>query len=198
MPENIKRQIESYIKLLNLTLSDNPKYFELSDWIPNCIECLQFSLDNEKLLIEKPNLYADTLSTISLLYSCIIENESWAYIELRQKFRNIATPEQMGKALKIICERLKEANNKVIEANYKTDVLNSSGYNVDNIYRMVQNGIDTKDALQKISDMFNEVNDIKEPTIDQLKKQVKYSKNPLEVKMLNKKLNQMYKDMKRR
>lgn len=36
------------------------------------------------------------------------------------------------------------------------------------------------------------------PSIDQLKKQIKYSKNPLEVKMLNKKLNETYKDMKRR
>lgn len=196
MQEEIKQQVKSYIKLLNITLSDNPKHFELSDWIPNCIECLQFALDNEELLIEKPSLYADTLSTISLLYSWTVENESWAYIELRQKFRSIATPEQMGKALKIMCKRLKEANNKVIEANYKTDVLNSSDYNVDNIYRMVQNGMDTKDALQKISDMFNEVNDIKEPTIDQLKKQIKYSKNPLEIKMLNKKLNQMYKEQK--
>lgn len=33
-------------------------------------------------------------------------------------------------------------------------------------------------------------------TIDQLKKQIKYSKNPLEVKMLNRQLNQIYKGMK--
>lgn len=32
-----------------------------------------------------------------------------------------------------------------------------------------------------------------ETTIEQLKKQIKYSKNPLEIKMLNKKLNQLYK-----
>jgi len=37
-----------------------------------------------------------------------------------------------------------------------------------------------------------------EPTIEQLKKQIKYSKNPMEVKMLNRQLNQMYKDQKRR
>jgi hypothetical protein len=199
MQENIKQQIEAYIKLLNITLSDNPKHYELSDWIPNCIECLQFALDNEELLVEKPSLYADMLSTMSLLYSWIVEDESWAYIELRQKFRTVYTPKQMGNALKIMCERMKESRDEVIEANYKTDVINSSGCSIDSLYRMVQDGMSTKDALQKISDMFNEANDIKqEPTIEQLKKQIKYSKNPLEVKMLNKKLNQMYKDQKRR
>jgi len=35
-----------------------------------------------------------------------------------------------------------------------------------------------------------------EPTIDQLKKQIKYSKNSLEVKMLNRQLNKIYKTMK--
>lgn len=199
MQEDFKQQIGLYVKLLDDILADNPKHFELSDWIPNCIKCLQFALDNEELLIEKPNFYEDTLRTISLLYSWIVEGKGWAYIELSQKFRSIATPEQMGKALKIMCERMKESRDEVIETNYKTDVLNSSGCNIDNLYRMVQDGLSTKDALQKVSDMFNEANVVQqEPTIEQLKKQIKYSKIPLEVKMLNKKLNQMYKNMKRR
>jgi len=58
--------------------------------------------------------------------------------------------------------------------------------------------ISSKITMQDLADRWNELSEPQEPTIDQLKKQIKYSKNPLEAKMLNKKLNQMYKDMKRR
>jgi len=63
--------------------------------------------------------------------------------------------------------------------------------------------ISSKITLQDLVDKWQSLEEIdnakpQESTIDQLKKQIKYSKNPLEAKMLNKKLNQMYKDMKRR
>ena len=64
------------------------------------------------------------------------------------------------------------------------------------IIDMAEKYRDTYEAMKSIDLLVSEIP--QELSIDQLKKQIKYSKNPLEVKMLNKKLNQMYKDMKRR
>lgn len=56
---------------------------------------------------------------------------------------------------------------------------------------------DENNSLQRISELWEEAGRlITEPTIEQLKKQIKYSKNPMEVKMLNMQLNQMYKEQK--
>ena len=98
----VKKQINQYIKLLSKISSD----YEYESWIPNCIKCLQFALDNEQLLNEKPELYQDTLSTLYLLYSWIVEEYGWAYIELREKFKTWYTPEETGKSLKNILEIL--------------------------------------------------------------------------------------------
>lgn len=50
---------------------------------------------------------------------------------------------------------------------------------------------------QRVSELWEEsTQDDFYGTIGQLKKQIKYSKNPLEVKMLNRQLNQMYKEKK--
>ena len=54
------------------------------------------------------------------------------------------------------------------------------------------------DILGRIAELWDEYTHKEDPTIEQLKKQIKYSKNPFEVKMLNKKLNQTYKAMKKR
>ena len=54
------------------------------------------------------------------------------------------------------------------------------------------------DKIISLSEAIQEIRGLeyKEPTIDQLKKQIKYSKNPLEIKKLNKKLNVLYKKTK--
>jgi hypothetical protein len=103
----VKKQINIFIDLLSKTSQDN---YDFKEWIPNCIECLQFTLDNEELLNEKTGLYRDTLSTLSLLYSWIIEDKEWAYIELRQKFRKIYSPKEVGAALKEFVNRLNKQN----------------------------------------------------------------------------------------
>ena len=48
------------------------------------------------------------------------------------------------------------------------------------------------DILGRIAELWNEI-PVREPTVKQLKKQIKHSKNPLEIKTLNRKLNEMYK-----
>ena len=103
MNDKIKEQITVFIELLSLALPSN---YEYGVWIPTCIECLQFALDNEQLLNEKPELYSDTLSTLNLLYLWIIEEKEWAYIELREKFKKRYSPEETGKALKTIADRM--------------------------------------------------------------------------------------------
>ena len=111
--EDIKQQVNLYIEFLNSILPDNPKTisdYELLNWIPNCIECLHFALDNDQLLKDKPSLYNDTTSTLSLLYLWIVEGHEYAYIELSQKFKKICTPEEIGNAFKILSDRIKEAN----------------------------------------------------------------------------------------
>ena len=98
----IKEEINLYIEFL----SKLPTNYEFEEWIPTCIECLQFALDNEQLLNEKPELYQDTLSTLYLLYTWIKDSKEWAYIELRQKFKKRYSPKEIGKALKEISIRL--------------------------------------------------------------------------------------------
>ena len=96
-----------------------PNNYDFKSWIPTCIECLQFALDNEELLNENPELYQDTLYTLSLLYSWIIEDKDWAYIELKQKFRKIYSPKEVGNALKEFSKRLTEQKEEI----YKGDCL---------------------------------------------------------------------------
>lgn len=109
MDNTIKKQINLYIEFLS-TISTNS--FELKSWTPTCIECLQFALDNEQLLEEKPELYQDTLSTLQLLYFWLKDGEEWAYIELSQKFKKHYSPEVIGKAFKEISKRLAKLNNQ--------------------------------------------------------------------------------------
>jgi hypothetical protein len=70
-------------------------------------------------------------------------------------------------------------------------------YDVDNMTDEEIIQASSKITLQDMADKWNEIGrgvDHDELyTIEQLKKQIKYSKNPLEVKMLNKKLNELYK-----
>ena len=49
------------------------------------------------------------------------------------------------------------------------------------------------DILGRIAELWDKYTPSEETTIEQLKKQIKYSKNPLEIKMLNRKLNALYK-----
>ena len=106
----MKKIIGNYIEFLSKILPTN---YEFESWIPTCIECLQFAVDNEQLLNEKPELYQDTLSTLHLLYSWIIDDKGWAYIELREKFKKRYSPEEVGKALKCLLTKLQQ--NKCVE-----------------------------------------------------------------------------------
>jgi hypothetical protein len=119
-----KEQINIYIKLLSEVSQDN---YDFKEWIPNCIECLQFALDNEELLSEKPELYQDTLSTLSLLYSWIIENAKWAYIVLRQKFRTIYSPKEVGGALKDVANRLNKQKEELYTSDYLVNFKDGDG-----------------------------------------------------------------------
>lgn len=122
MNYKLKEQISIYIEILS-KISSNNHEFEI--WIPTCIECLQFALDNEQLLNEKPELYSDTLRSLNLLYKWIVEEKEWAYIELREKFKKRYTPEEVGNSFKIILERMRSANeNEVNEANKVNDFVN--------------------------------------------------------------------------
>lgn len=119
-----KEQINIYIKLLSEVSQDN---YDFREWIPNCIECLQFALDNEELLSEKPELYQDILSTLSLLYSWIIENAKWAYIVLRQKFRTIYSPKEVGGALKEVANRLNKQKEELYTSDYLVNFKDGDG-----------------------------------------------------------------------
>jgi hypothetical protein len=119
-----KEQINIYIKLLSEVSQDN---YDFKEWIPNCIECLQFALDNEELLSEKSELYQDTLSTLSLLYSWIIENAKWAYIILRQKFRTIYSPKEVGGALKDVANRLNKQKEELYTSDYLVNFKDGDG-----------------------------------------------------------------------
>lgn len=142
-----KQQINTYIKLLNILLSENTNHYELSDWIPNCIECLEFALNNGELLKEKPSLYEDTIRTINLLYLWIVEDKSYAYIELRQKFKTVGTSKEVGTALKKLIDRMKEENSVLCNTE---NVFVSFMDNDGNFKSTVQ-------ILKELSDMWNDL-----------------------------------------
>ena len=139
MTDEIRSQISNCIKLID----SQPKGdYELNSWIPTCIECLNFALNNEQLLNEKPELYKDTLSTLSLLYSWIVENKEWAYIELRQKFRRVSTPEEVGNAFKLLFDKFNKKKNQTTQI--ATEFRENNGY-YKSTYRV----------LNELSDMWN-------------------------------------------
>lgn len=119
-----KEQINIYIKLLSEVSHDN---YDFKEWIPNCIECLQFALDNEELLNEKPELYQDTLSTLSLLYSWIIDETEFSYIVLRHKFRNIYSLKEVGIALKELANRLSKQKEELYTSDYSVNFKDNEG-----------------------------------------------------------------------
>ena len=110
------------------------------------MECLQFAVDNETLLEEKPSLYTDTLQALYLLYSCIVESAEWAYIELSQKFKKIYSPEEVGKYLKLLLERMQSS--KEISTENKNDFVSFTDDNGD--FKS------TEQILRKISDKWEE------------------------------------------
>jgi F420-0:gamma-glutamyl ligase-like protein len=63
------------------------------------------------------------------------------------------------------------------------------------LYEIIKHMCNVGRTAKELSDSFEDIylTIPQEPTIEQLKKQIKHSKNPLEVKMLNKKLNELYK-----
>jgi hypothetical protein len=133
MDITIKEKINLYIEFLSNILPTNNDY---EIWIPTCIECLQFALDNEELLNEKPELYQDTLQTLYLLYSCIIKGEEWAYIELRQKFRKIYSPKEVGKALKEFSNRLSKQKEGLYPSDCLIDFKDHNG-NLKSVYQIL-------------------------------------------------------------
>ena len=126
--DGVRQIIQQYIGLLDQVLPKNPQTindYELKDWIPNCIECLEWAIKTDKDIPEQP--YNDLLSTLYLLYECFVKSEEWAYIELRQKFKTIYSGEQIGRALKVFTERIKEANRE--DETKKTDYVSFTDTN---------------------------------------------------------------------
>ena len=101
--KELKNQIQSCIDLLNLAIQKEPKsldYFEMIDWMQNCIKCLQFYFDNEYKLEENPKLKADIINVICLIYAFVYDGDDNALIELYIKFESVYTLKQMGEGLK--------------------------------------------------------------------------------------------------
>jgi hypothetical protein len=143
--DSVKEQIQASIKMLNVILEEKVNDYELSDWIPNCVQCLQFALDNEDILIEKPSLYQDTVSTLYLLSEWIVNNEWYAYIELREKFKTVFSGEQVGTSLKCILNRMQEL--KTLSEEQKTIIPFT---NPDGEFKSVEQ------ILTELGDMWND------------------------------------------
>ena len=155
------------------------EFHELNHWIPNCIECLQFALDNEDMLKDKPSLFNDIVKTVHLLYVWMTNQSSgdYAYIILRKKFGKIYSPKEVGIALKKFVGRLKETKDEVVE--YQEHIK----YQEKNL----------KNVLDELSQQWNNTVDNNFQNISSIQKQIKHSRNPFEIKMLNRKLNELYK-----
>lgn len=77
---------------------------------------------------------------------------------------------------------------QIIQEQSKIEILNESVYNSKE---------SLEDSLQELSDLATDSDDFSS-NISDLKKRIKYCKNPLERKNLERKLNTVYKEMKKR
>ncbi len=174
--EETIREVKVYKNILQEVLNEESDW-ETKDWIQNLINCFNYILDDSNNFPTEGKIYEDLLNTISLLYEWLFNNEWWAWIELRQKYKTSYSPEDMGKALKLISERLKAFNSTAIECKKSIEMLHIEWERV-----LLS---EANNSYQK-SDIFN------------LKKRIKYCKNPMERKKLQQELNSLYKEQKGR
>ena len=127
----------------------------------------------KELLKDKPSLFNDAVETVHLLYAWITNQPSgdYAYIILRKKFGRVYSPKEVGIALKKLVGRLKETRNEVDE----------------HPEYIKYQGKDLKNVLDELSQQWNNTVDNNFQNISSIKKQIKHSRNPLEIKILNKK-----------
>ncbi len=134
-------------------------------------------------------VYNNLLNTLGLLYEWLINKKHWAYFELREKYKIILSPEQVGKSLKIISERLRNYNAETDSVGYGT---NSNNIVIDDFIDILnEQNTDWNGVLQEYS-----ISQTKSNDIATLKKRIKYCKNPMEKKKLEQKLNLLYKSKK--
>lgn len=160
------------------------------DWIENIIKCFDYALDENNNFPTDGAVYNDLLNTIGLLYECFINKKDWAYFELSEKYKTVPLPEQVGKALKIISERIRNFNAEEEPVEYGS---NSNNIIIDDLIDILN-----KQSM-KWNDIFNDSNiyQYKSDDISALKKRIKYCKNPMEKKKLEQELNLLYKKRKR-
>ena len=174
--EETIREVKVYKNILQKVLNEELDW-ETKDWIQNLINCFDYILDDSNNFPTEGKVYKDLLNTISLLYEWLFNNEWWAWIELRQKYKTVPFPENIGEALKLISERLKSLNSTAIECEKSIEMLHTAWEQV----------------------LFSEVNNsCQKSSISNLKKRIKYCKNPMEQKKLQQELNSLYKEQKRK
>lgn len=156
------------------------------DWIENIIKCFDYAVDENNNFPTDGTVYNDLLNTICLLYECFINKNYWAYFELREKYKTVATPEQIGKTLKIISERLCNYN---VENESVGCGENSHNIVIDDIIDILN-----KQNIDWNSNIFQHKSD----DIPNLKKRIKYCKNHMEKKKLQQELNTLYKNRRRK
>ena len=125
------------------------------------------------------------------MYECFINKKEWAYFELREKYKTVPSLEQIGKALKIISERIRNFNAEEESVEYGS---NSNNIIIDDLIDILnKQNMEWNDIL-KDSNIYQ----YKSDDISALKKRIKYCKNPMEKKKLEQELNLLYKKKKRR
>lgn len=106
---------------------------------------------------------------------------------------------QVSNALKSILERLRQEEESFQAVKNMADALGMSIEEYANKMICFNDGsaFPTCELLENMSDLYNS-NLIPQQDISSLKKRIKYCKNPLEKKQLEKELNALYKEQKRR
>ena len=106
---------------------------------------------------------------------------------------------QVSNALKNIIERIRQEEESFQAIKNMADALGMSIEEYANklIYFNDGTAFPTCELLEKMSDLFNQESP-SQPDISSLKKRIKYCKNPMEKKMLQQELNDLYKEQKRK
>lgn len=126
------------------------------------------------------------------MHECFVNKNYWAYFELSNKYRTTATPEQMGKALKVISERIRNYKEE-LEEDLLGCGLNSNNIVIDDLIEILNKQSTDWNGILNGSNIMQSKRD----DISSLKKRIKYCKNPIEKKKLEQELNLLHEKRKR-
>ena len=100
------------LKEFSASLSDTISDHKTKDWINNLIKTFEYALDDSNNFPCEGSVYNDLLYTLELLYQWMVKGNEYVSVELYNKYRTVFTAGEIGKAMKVLCDRMAERKGK--------------------------------------------------------------------------------------